>query len=107
MTRARIAAQTVPKTRGPTYDQKFVVSRLALSPVATKAGRLCAMRKMATAASVTRIMLPANTAEREKTRSPRLSTGLAAGEVTGYVSFGGGWWGTCFAGWASLRVETW
>jgi hypothetical protein len=59
----------------------LVVSSEALSSVATNAGRLRAMRKIATAARVTRIMLPANTAERENTRSPRLSTGLAGAEV--------------------------
>lgn len=76
MMSARIAAQTVPKISGQTYSQKLPGSREAVSFVATKAGRLYTIRKIATAARVTRIMLPANTAEREKTRSPRLRTGL-------------------------------
>ena len=74
---ASTAAQIVPKMRGQTYDQKLSVRSDAVSPVARNAGTLCTMRKIATAARVTRIMLPANTADREKMRSPRLRTGLA------------------------------
>ena len=85
MSSASTAAQIVPKINGQTYDQKLSGRSEAVSFVATNAGRLCTMRKTATAARVTRIMLPAKTADREKMRSPRLSTGLAedAEEVTG------------------------
>ena len=70
MIRASAAAQTVPKTSGPTYDQKF--GRVALEVVdsATKAGMDWATRKIATAASTTRIRLPETIVSVENTRSP-------------------------------------
>src|SRR5215207_11531456 len=67
---ASAAAQMVPKSSGPTYAQKLESRIEASSFVATSAGRLCTMRKIATAARVTRIIDPAKTAEPEKTRSP-------------------------------------
>ena len=71
MRSASAAAQTVPKSERPTYSQKFVVRmRGVLGWSRPTAGMLCTIRKMATAASVTRIIDPANTAEPEKTRSP-------------------------------------
>ena len=67
------------RASGPTYAQKFSGRIEASSWSAKKAGMLCTIRKIATAARVTRIMDPANTAEPEKTRSPGRCFALIGG----------------------------
>lgn len=72
MSSAMNDAHTVPKASGPTYSQKERPSRMWLSLVSgANAGTLCITRKAATAASTTRMMIPAPRALPENTRSPR------------------------------------
>src|SRR3954454_9947738 len=66
---ASAAAHTVPNTRGATYDQKFSAPFRSAAP-RVRAGSDCATRKTATAARMTRMMLPAATVAPEKMRSP-------------------------------------
>jgi hypothetical protein len=66
MSRAKAAAQMVPKTRGPTSPQKPEPSAEISAGSARKAGRLSATRKIATAARTARIAIPATSVETEK-----------------------------------------
>src|SRR5690554_6464492 len=102
MRRARATDQTVPKTRGATYDQNGWPLRIAMSSGSSvRAGTLSTMRKAATAARIARMREPAVSAVDEKILSPRRCFDLRRGAVADVVIGSwppAGWWCRCGAG---------